>query len=243
MLISGRQLLGWWRYVAGLALAGLLVFGLVRFTRLAAFSVQRVDISGASRVTREQTQLVIAHYVHGSLFDLDLEQIRAGFGKLPWVRAVDVRRVWPNRLVVRLEEHQPLARWNDDALLDTQGDVFMAATGAKLARLSGPNGTNQVVKQEWLAANRIVAPLGRKVSNVVLDDRRSWQLVLDNGVQIELGRRDMDARLARWVRLAPQMQPWISGAVKRVDLRYPDGIAVEMVQQSAEHNQKQGNKS
>lgn len=245
MRIEWTRMIGMWRYATGLALAGLVVFGLVQFTRLPVFQVRQVDISGTQRVTSEQTRLVIADYVKGSLFDLNLDRIRAGFGKLPWVRAVDVRRVWPNRLVVRLEEHQPLARWNEDALLDTHGDVFMAATDMKLVRLAGPEGSNQQVRAEWQQFSRILSPLRRSVVNLTLDDRQSWQMVLDNGTRIELGRQDMDARLSRWVRLMPQMQAWLPQPLVRVDLRYPQGIAVEMAQQQAivPDKQKEGKQS
>ncbi len=244
MRIDWSRMAGMWRYATGLALAGLVVFGLIRLTRLPVFEVSQVDISGAQRVTSEQTRLVIADCVRGSLFSLDLDQIRAGFGKLPWVRSVDVRRVWPNRLVVRLEEHQPLARWNQDALLDTHGDVFIAATDMKLVRLSGPDGSNQQVRSEWQQMSGILVPAGRSVASLALDDRRSWQLVLDNGTEVELGRQDMDARLSRWVRLMPQMQAWLPQPLRRVDLRYPQGIAVEMAQQAEPPGkQKEGKQS
>ena len=48
----------------------------------------------------------------------------ATLGALPWVRKVAVRRSWPDRLDVAIEEHVVLARWGEDRLVNIQGEVF-----------------------------------------------------------------------------------------------------------------------
>ena len=40
-----------------------------------------------------------------------------------------MRRVWPNRIAVHLEEHHPAAFWGDDKLVNTEGEVFEANLG------------------------------------------------------------------------------------------------------------------
>ncbi len=218
----------WWRYAAGVALAGLIWLAGTAFTRLPVFRLQHVEVSGMHHVTLEQARLVTRQYVQGSLFGISLAQVRDGFCKLPWVRSADVRRRWPDTLVVRVEEHQPLARWNDDALLDVNGDVFMAASDARLPQLNGPDGTGHEVAQAWRDFSAALAPIGRKPVAVTCNDRHSWSLVLDNGWQIELGREQMLARLQRWVALEPAMLAQITAQPERIDLRYPQGFAVQL---------------
>jgi cell division protein FtsQ len=153
-----------------------------------------------------------------------------------------VRRVWPDTLEVTLEEHVPLARWGALALIDTLGERFSGKTDQALPVLFGPRGTEPELAQRYLRFARAVAPLGAKLERLVLSERRAWQLTLDNGLQIMLGR-DADgaeARLARFVevhgatvgRSAPERGRELTGSRGYVDLRYPNGFALRVPEAS-----------
>ncbi len=60
---------------------------------------------------------------------------------MPWVRKVALRRQWPRRLEVTIEEHSPLARWNDAGLVNAQGEVFVADYDGELPQFDGPEGS------------------------------------------------------------------------------------------------------
>ena len=228
----------------GLVLAGLLWFGVAAVTRLPMFQLDQVHVLGTQHVSPQQTQWVIHEYVHGDLFHVSLTQVRDGFEKLPWVRSVDVRRKWPNELDVRLTEHHALAHWNKAGLVDTQGEVFMAATNANLPYFNGPSGSSEQVMQVWSDMTRILMPLGRQPVEVTLNDRGSWTAQLDNGVVIALGRDDQAmSRLARWVSLYPAMQAQLQSPLAGVDLRYPQGFAVQLMPVSTTDGHKQGKTS
>lgn len=228
MQINWRKPLHWWRFALGVALAALLSVGVVQITHLPVFQLHRIQVVGAQHVNLAQTQWVIQQYAHGSLFSVDLEQVRIGFGKLPWVRTVDVRRKWPDGLVVTLQEQQPLARWNGDALLNLQGEVYVAASDADLPQLSGPEDSHLWVAQMWRRLAGLLQPIGRKPVALALNARQSWQMTLDNGVVIKLGRDQPEARLARWVLLYPAMMTQLDAPLAKVDLRYPQGFAVQL---------------
>ena len=94
------------------------------------YALERVDIGN-----REQVEEVVRREVHGGFFTVNLNTARAAFERLPWVRGANVRREWPARLDVVLEEHMPMARWGDEALVNMQGEVFRAAyDGDRFAR-------------------------------------------------------------------------------------------------------------
>lgn len=210
-------------------LALLLWAGLVMASRLDSFDLHEIDIVGAHHVTAEQAKLVVRERLTGNFFSADLDAARAAFIKLPWVRDASVRRQWPDGLVVKLEEHQPLARWNDDALLNTYGEVFKAACDLNLPHLSGPAGSEHEVAQAWMDYGRILAPLKARPVAVTLSDRRSWRVRLDNGMNIALGREHAAERLTRWVRLYPATMAQLDAPVVEVDLRYPKGFAVRLL--------------
>ncbi len=235
--MSIKEALPLLRFLLGLALAMGLWFGAAALAHLPMFRLQKVEVAGAQHVSQEQAQLVTKQFVHGNLFDVNLAEVRAGFSKLPWVRSVDVRRKWPNELDVTLREHKPLARWNDGALVDVQGDVFMAASDARLPHLGGPAGSSVAVMQAWQNMRQILAPIGRQPVDVVLSERGSWNVTLDNGLQIALGRDDQAmTRLARWVGLYPAMMAQLNSSLISVDLRYPQGFAVRLAPAANNNN-------
>jgi len=166
----------------------------------------------------------------GNFFAADLAEVRAGIERLPWVRRVAVRRVWPGRLEVSVEEHVALARWGDDALVNTYGERFSARTQQSLPAFVAPAGTEAEVARRYLRFAAIVAPLGAAVERVVLTPRHAWQLRLANGLHLMLGR-DADAaevRLRRFAQIYPEMRQKTPLAHEYVDLRYPNGFALRL---------------
>ncbi|MFN3715958.1 MAG: cell division protein FtsQ/DivIB [Thiobacillus sp.] len=190
-----------------------------------------------AHVTEAQIRLVAERKVRGTFFTVDIERVRESLEKLPWVREARVERRWPDTLVVSLVEHVPLARWNDDALVDREGNVFVAAVSDRLPRLWGPEDTSSEVVETFLRHSQTLAPLGFKIDELRLTPRRAWRMRLDSGMHIALGRDSTDARLARFVALYPRLfgatqaadgSPIAAVAPYTVDLRYPDGFAVRM---------------
>lgn len=185
-----------------------------------------------AHVTEAQIRLVAERKVRGTFFTVDLAQVRDSLEMLPWVREARVERRWPDTLVVSLVEHEPMARWNDTALINRAGEVFVAAFDARLPRLSGPDDSSAEVVAAYRRHQATLAPLGMTISELSLSPRRAWRLRLDTGLELALGRDQADARLARFVALYPRLFAGAPGAPVvqplAIDLRYADGMAIRM---------------
>jgi len=210
------------------------------------FALHTIEVeTPVAHVTEAQIRLVAERQVRGTFFTVDLERVRNSLEKLPWVREARVERRWPGTLVVSLVEHVPLARWNDNALVNEAGDVFVAAVDQRLPRLSGPEDSSAEVVAAYRRHQAALAPLGMTIAELRLSPRRAWRIRLDNGMTLALGREQTDARLARFAALyprlfgaqpapqavlaaAPDTPPAAPIAPVTVDLRYPDGFAVRM---------------
>ncbi|HEY8887398.1 MAG TPA: cell division protein FtsQ/DivIB [Gallionella sp.] len=179
---------------------------------------QRVDTAEVLEVVRNE--------VRGNFFTVDIKQLRQFLEKLPWVRGVNIRREFPSRLAVQLEEHQALARWNNSALVNRQGEVFAAESEQVLPGFIGPDGAAAEVTQYYIQFDQQLAGLNLQVDQIVLTPRHAWQLHLSNGMVLELGREDMQQRLARFVKVYPYSLAAVQQRVKYVDLRYRNGFAV-----------------
>jgi cell division protein FtsQ len=220
------------RVASWLTAAGALALGyalLLLVVRLPVFAVREVAVTTpALHTTREQVQSLVEGELRGNFFTLDLEQARVAFEKLPWVRRASLRRAWPDRLEVELEEHVALARWRDTGLVNTYGELFEAATDQVLPVFVGPGGASAEMADHYRKFQVALAPLRRSAIEVRLSERRAWQLKLDDGYTLELGRQDAVARVARFAAARPQASAWLPGGVYRVDLRYPNGFAVRI---------------
>ena len=191
------------------------------------FPVARVEVVGTLKNTAPAHVEAAIAKISGNFFALDLAEVRERVERLPWVRRVAVRRVWPATLEVTVEEHVALARWGDDALVNTHGERFSAKAVVPLPLFTAPGGSAAEVTRRYRRFSQIVEPLGTGIERVVLTQRHAWQLKLGNGMHIMLGR-DADLaeeRLRRFVDAYPSVR---KKQHEYVDLRYPNGFALRV---------------
>ncbi len=182
---------------------------------------QQVDVNQVSRLVKRA--------VGGSFFTVDLEQTRRTFEQLPWVRKVSVRRHFPWGLEVTLEEHVPMARWNNTDLVNTYGEVFAGKSKLLLPDFIGEPDTSMEVAGMYVALSQQLGELQRSITKINLSPRFAWQLQLDNGMTLELGREQMQQRLARFVAVYPYSLAMMARKVSYVDLRYRNGFAASLL--------------
>ncbi len=210
---------------AGLVLALLLTFmGWV--AQRPMFQIQRAVVRGDLQQVDRELVMKRAHALRGNFFTLDLDAAAAELRTIPWVRAVNLRRLWPNGLEVQVEEQHPLAYWGDDQLVNSWGEVFVADNAGPLPRVDGPSGSGPEIVREMQQFNRELAPIGRRVEALGLSERRAWMLRLDNGLTLSLGRDNIHERLARFVGVYPIVFKEESPRNAFVDLRYASGFAM-----------------
>lgn len=213
----------------GLAALALLYAALMLAIRLPIFPLREVSVTGqVAHTTRDQVESIVREELRGNFFTVDLEATRAAFEKLPWVRTATLRRAWPDRLEVALEEHVALARWRDTALVNDRGEIFEAAADLRLPVFAGPEGSaGEMAAQYGVFASQLAA-IGRAPAQLRLSERRAWELELDNGDVLELGRQDLTARLGRFITVYERTVGRLPARAYRIDLRYPNGFALRL---------------
>jgi cell division protein FtsQ len=214
--------------VTRLILSATLLFALYMAGRQATESwlpFTRVEVQGARQAQTRQAVPQIVERLHGGFFSLDLEAARLAFEALPWVREASVRRIWPGRLIVSLQEHVPAAAWNDLATLNIQGEVFPVRPWAGLPRIQAPEGMEREVAQRYGDFAKVLTASGWRIRAIQVDARNAWQLELEGGLLLDLGRERQVERLARFTTFYPLTVAQV-GEARRVDMRYPNGFAV-----------------
>jgi cell division protein FtsQ len=212
-----------------LALALLGACGWFGYDMLARRPIAAVDFTGDTRrVPAADLDRLAAGLRGRAAREVALPAVREAVNRLPWVRDCAVRRRFPDAIEVAIEAHAPLARWDDTRLVSLRGEVFAAEFEGELPRFSGPEGSAAEMAAAWKGIRETAAPLGSPVAEIRLTQRRSWQAKLASGLTIDLGRSDIEARLARFAGLWPQIASEAAAAT-HADLRYPNGFALRGV--------------
>jgi cell division protein FtsQ len=205
------------------ALAGGAWYG---FDSISSQPIREVTFAGDLKRIAPSDLDAFARSVQGaSPNGASLEAVREAARRIPWVRDASVRRRFPDAVVVTLEAHEPLARWGEGSLVSTRGDVFNAEYAGFLPQFRGPDGTAPEIAAAFPSIASALAPLATTVTDVNLSPRGAWQVVLESGLVLELGRADMDQRLARFAAAWPQLNAQ-GVASRHADLRYANGFAM-----------------
>jgi cell division protein FtsQ len=205
----------------------MLYAALFAVVHLPIFPLREVKVDGQlHHVNREQVKLIAAKHLKGNFFTLDLVEVRNAFEKLPWARNVSLRRRWPDKLEVVIEEHQALARWGSIALVNTHGELFHAASGSELPMFYGPGDGVIEVASQFADFSKTLKKANLEIANLSLTPRRAWQITTTDGMVVELGREQMQPRLEKFVSVYSNTIAGMNMKVTYADLRYPNGFAV-----------------
>lgn len=218
--------------------------------RLPVFNVRAIQVEGdVSRNSVASLRANALPRLTGSFLSMNLKEGRAAFEAVPWVRRAQLRRVWPMRLRVRLEEHRPAAYWEaradgadaateataERALVNSFGEVFQANLGdvedEDLPVLAGPAGEAASLLQMWRSLNPAAEKLGENIDRLDLSGRGSWRATLGSGAVIELGRgspAEVAERFGQFARSITQVTAQYRSPLLSADLRHADGFAVRL---------------
>lgn len=207
------------------------------------FAVTRIVVEGDTTHHNAITlKANVGGRISGNFFTLDLAQARQVFESVPWVRKATVRREFPNRLRVTLQEHRSSAFWGADSesrMVNSLGEVFEANAGDaeadELPRLIAADGQSAHVLAMYRQLSAVMQPLDTVIDQLELSGRGAWRMTLDSGAQIELGRGQADeviARLKKFVNTQAQVLAAYQRSgldrVESVDLRHSEGYAIRL---------------
>lgn len=224
LLLAGGALLAW--------------AGAMALQRLPVFPLRQVVVATPlDQVSRAQIEYTARGVLSGNFFTVNLDTAQAAFERMPWVRSASVRRLWPDGIELNLEEHRAAARWTpqdgEPRLVNTRGEVFMAATREALPLFTGPEGSAPRVLARYDEFRDSLGAIGRKPAAVHLSAREAWQIRLDDGVVLELGRDQARHPLTERLNRFTSHYAAVSAAtgsrlqtIGTVDMRYPNGFAL-----------------
>lgn len=230
-----------------LALATILSFATVslllvdRLYRPDTFVIDQLKVKGKLRhLDVRQVEELVAKTGVGNFFSIELEKIKAEIEALAWVQNADVRREWPNTLLIEISEHRPVMRWNDSKWLNSYGEVVdlpldetsQQRLAARAIKLYGRDQDSTLMLNNAYAWKKRLAKDELELRSLELSGSHAWTLGLrqmetDTEFKLLLGREDFEQRLSRFVYLFETHFRNSQQRLQRVDARYPDGLAIK----------------
>lgn len=214
-------------------IGSILAFGLFLKNKLSedeSAPVTSLVISGEMAYTQKSDiERAIEHINFGNFFKVDVNNVQKMVATLPWVYSVSVRKQWPNELKIYVVDQDPIAQWNGDSYINVYGEVFQTGTSdltKGLPSFFGPEGTEDVALKNYKNLNELLNFGGFKISELVLTERYAWQLTLESGVMLNLGRENRVERIQRFMDAYPHIKLEKDVQINYVDLRYDTGFAV-----------------
>jgi cell division protein FtsQ len=195
-----------------------------------ALPVEYVRVEGSLwNLDPEEFRTVVMPHAQTGYFMLDLKVVEAAVSTLAWVDHVEAARIWPDTVVLRVVEQQPVARWGEHGLLNVRGASFTPANAAaftRLPQLAGPPGREKEVLGMMRALNLKLKARQLRVETLRLSKRLAWEAQLEGGMEIVYGNQDPLAATDRLLALLPQLGEERIASIRKLDLRYPNGFSV-----------------
>ncbi len=221
--------------------AGLLI---LQAPNLLERPVRQVAVEGSFKyLQQESVRQAVAPFIHNDYLTVPLGELRASLEALPWVYQAAIKRDWPDGLIISVEEQTPIAWWGKQLLINNKGNLFAPAEASieePLPYLEGPEGSQEEVMRRYMDLGQVLDSRNLSVQSLRLSERGSWSTALKNGVEMVFGRDQVMAKLQRFLSMYDHMLGKYVSDIKRIDLRYQNGLAVLWLRKPGSDSQLDG---
>lgn len=224
----------WYRMLSVILPLGILMGGTGVLITLSKdpkrFPLHAIEVQGdVKHLDTVELQKVVSQHMKQGFFWLNVNAVHQSIVALPWVAAAEVRRVWPDRVRISVEEQVPQALWNEMGVLSTKGIIFYPDLGSlpeNVPRFNGPEARASEMLQQYFAFLEMLSPLRLSISELNLSPDGTWRISLDNGIAIILGKAALNERMGRFVLAYPSSLLGRRGQIAYLDFRYTNGFAI-----------------
>ena len=205
-------------------------------TRPENLTIESVTIGSSDRVnglqylSKDEVRPIVEPFVTTNLFMLDAKGLEEELEFNPWVYSASLTKIWPKKLEVTIYEERPIAFWGEGSMLNEYGEIIDSELPDKVGKLPilfSPEDNGRMMVENYLKVQQWTREFPVKIVEFREDARGSWQLKLENGLTVNIGREEQEKRLRRFVvgykrELAENIEK-----IHTVDLRYTNGFAVK----------------
>lgn len=185
--------------------------------------------SELKHVTKQEIRNVAANYLSDGFFTIKLTNFESDLEIIPWVFKANIKRKWPSKLIIEIEEQMPHFRWTGQSLLNKEAEPFLVSdfdAYNQLPKLSGLAGRERYLATLYRQYDKRFKAIGLSIAAVDEDARYDKVITLTNGISINVGREHTSQQIERCLRSFEKFNKDERAAIVSIDLRHSNGFAV-----------------
>ncbi|MDA8561540.1 cell division protein FtsQ/DivIB [Gammaproteobacteria bacterium] len=192
------------------------------------FYIKNIQIAGLKNTNRSEVKYALTPLTQKNFFLVDVVSIKERLMQFSWVSEAYVRRIWPDQIIIKVIEKNPIATWNDLSVLTQSGEVFSPSSNYEinLPVLLGPDGKQLEVLEFYNKLNKLFFTLKLSISKLELTKDLYWRLTLNNNLKLNIGYQDVVTRVSDFVKIYSKSVESNIEDIDYIDLQYGNGFAV-----------------
>lgn len=199
--------------------------------KVAGLGIDGITIVGAHELSEDEIVATSGITTRDSLLFLDAAAVRARIKDAPLVRDVSVRKLYPARLLIEVQEREPYALWQMNGqvqIVSADGMAIDRLTDERFARLPFVVGEDANLRvPEFQKIVEGAGELRDQIRAGTLVAGRRWNIKLTSGLEIKLPELAPEVAFARFAKLAREMRILDKDLIS-VDLRIPDRMVARL---------------
>ena len=193
------------------------------------FPIKKVTSSELINVNKDDISEAVKYLYSKSFFDIDLNYLKNKLEKIEWVRKINVRRSYPNEIIIDIEEHTPILIWNNKMYINKYGEKFKVSKIDKNIPIliSDESRSNEVFSYFELFNDKLSSrKLDFKITKIVENEIRSLTISLSSGINIQLGSKDVNNKITLFFEIYKSLNTRDLKKIRYIDMRYSNGFSV-----------------
>ena len=192
--------------------------------------IDSINVSGdLKRVSTKSIENNTKNLLKKRFLSFSASEVKQKLETLDWVQSVEIIRVWPNKIDIRVMEESLLGIWNNDLILNSSGKLYVVdkrSVPENIPQLNGPKGSERDVMNLFIKIDTLLTGRGLYLEAITLDARGSWSFTIKPKIEIKLGNTEINQKLERFFLALDQSLLAKINKVSYIDLRYSEGLAV-----------------
>ena len=192
--------------------------------------IDSINVSGdLKRVSTKSIENNTKNLLTKGFLSFNASEIKKKLETLDWVQSVEIVRIWPNKIDIRIMEETLVGIWNNDLILNSSGKLYVVdqrSIPENIPQLNGPKGSERDVMTLFIKIDSLLIGRGLYLEAITLDARGSWSFTIKPKIEIKLGKTEINQKLERFFLALDQSLLAKIHKVSYIDLRYSEGLAV-----------------
>ena len=189
-----------------------------------------IDLKNIENSSVDDIREVAKKYVRSkSFFNVDINYLQSKIENIDWISSANIRRSYPNEIIIFVTEHIPIAIWNNKDYLNQYGEIFTAnKKNNKFPILISKNNKNKIIFEYLsLFSNDLIRHnINEKVLKIIEDDIRSISVILSSGITIKLGSKNVKEKIDIFFKVYQTLNSSDLSKMRYIDMRYSNGFSV-----------------